>query len=70
VRGGLHRIHREHEGDHDVKITVHEYDEYLSNATFLMAYAFLEEYLYLVWKRHAKDKKRGGRHRSSGMNRS
>jgi hypothetical protein len=34
------------------------YDDYLSANTFLMAYSYLEEYLYLIWKFRAKKEDR------------
>jgi hypothetical protein len=34
------------------------YDDYLSANTFLMAYSYFEEYLYLVWKHKARHAKR------------
>ena len=61
LRNGLKRLYRDAENDPGVIADLENYDDYLSSNTFLMAYSYLEEYLYLIWKHRARgqERKRG-----------
>jgi hypothetical protein len=50
VREELHSRFKESDGDKHAEATLHNHDDRLTINCFLMAYAYLEEYLYLLWR--------------------
>lgn len=59
LRGSLKELYQASLNDNPTTSRLENYDEYLSASTFLIAYSYLEEYLYLIWKFKAKEEDRG-----------
>lgn len=62
MRNNLKSRYQELEEDSFATSVLANYDDYLSANTFLMAYSYFEEYLYLIWKQKARTVKRGNGH--------
>ena len=59
LRGSLKELYQASLNDNPTTSKLENYDEYLSASTFLIAYSYLEEYLYLIWRHQAKEEERG-----------
>lgn len=57
VRSQFHEQYRAHAGDEQIRTAILRYDDHLAVAGLLI-YAYVEEYLYLNWQRHARLKER------------